>query len=280
MTRDVRLTDQQIERMLERRSLDPYAGLTRDILAATAGLEQDRHWHVERPSSRVTLLAAAALLAALLIGGTLAAGAIRDLWDPVPPPLRSGWTGPLRPGTASMPKIVVPGSGATSWEWTGDPSDVVSAGIDITGLRYDRFSGRHWVFELGADAPYPTTHIVEYGVVLDDGADGVADCMVGINNDAPQPVGFRVWVTNPLSGETREQVGPPYGMPADFGMDHAGPSLSLDLLTLATGEPCSLKPRQQPAFYAWASESVDGEVVAWDYAPDAAWLVPGLHVQP
>jgi hypothetical protein len=31
---------------------------------------------------------------------------------------------------------------------------------------------------------------------------------------------------------------------------------------------------QTTKFYAWASVGEDGQVVAWDYAPDARWLIP------
>jgi hypothetical protein len=33
-------------------------------------------------------------------------------------------------------------------------------------------------------------------------------------------------------------------------------------------------------FYAWASATVAGEVVAWDYAPDAAWLSAPPRTEP
>jgi hypothetical protein len=35
--------------------------------------------------------------------------------------------------------------------------------------------------------------------------------------------------------------------------------------------PADLNP-QMVRFYAWASATRDGEVLAWDYAPDTGWL--------
>jgi len=272
MTRDVRLTDDQVERMLRGRSSEPYPGLVRDILSATSAADQQRRWALEWPSSHLSVLAAAALLAALLIGGALAAGALRDVANPVPPPLRPGWTGPLHPDLASMPKIIAAGSDMEGYALR-DTTDADPAGIDITGLQYSWGFNRRWDLTLRAPAPYPSSNLVEFGVVLDVEADGIADCLIGINNDTPQQNGeFRVWVTNLASGETLQQVGGPYGSPIDFATDIIGPRLSL--FFLSRGEPCDLVPGR-PAFYAWATESVDGEVVAWDYAPDAAWLVPG-----
>ena len=219
MTRDIRLTDDQIEAMLRRRSSEPYPGLTRDVVNATSDLWQVSRWGLHVPSNRAAALLAAALLGVLLIGGALAGGVIRDLLDPVPPPLRQGWMGPLRSDVATMPRTDVPGNFVDVWSLP-DADDASVAGIDVT--RIWTTGPRKWTLAL-RELPPPDTAldatktIIGYGLVLDDGGDGVPDCLIGVNNDTPQPSEYRVWVTNLDSGATEEQIGPPYGFPIEFG---------------------------------------------------------------
>ena len=132
----------------------------------------------------------------------------------------------------------------------------------------------------------PDATIIEYGLVVDADGDRVADCQIGINNDAPNPGDYRVWVKNLRTGVTDERVGPPYGIP-----DRVQPILTRQPTTpterLDTCASTSSRTRRpvivqrlqvfrSPSanFYAWASVTEDGRVTAWDYAPDAAWLAP------
>lgn len=93
--------------------------------------------------------------------------------------------------------------------------------IDVGEVRSGPGRRLQWSLELGGTPPRastldPTQRIIEYGLVFDAEGDGVADCLVGINNDAQEPGDFRVWVANLRTGATDEQIGPPYGYPIDF----------------------------------------------------------------
>jgi hypothetical protein len=117
--------------------------------------------------------------------------------------------------------------------------------------------------------------IIGHGLVLDTTGDGVADYVVGIDNDAPQPGDFRVWVTNLATGRTEEQIGPPYGSPVEFSHpdeDQGGLSAPTVIFTFLGGTAPRDLDAASMRWYAWASATVAGEVVAWDYAPDTAWL--------
>ena len=277
MTHDVRLTDDQIETMLRRRSAEPYPGMVRDVLTATAGLHQQRRWGVGPMSPRLAVLLAAALLASLVLGGSLAAGVIRDLVDPVPTLLRPTWMGALRPDLASLPTIIMPKDDNGRYNAV-DPVDATDEDIDITVIQADR-NGRRW--DLGiVGAPPPdgtidaTGRVIEYGVVLDDGHDGIADCLVGISSDPRESRGYRVWVTDLVSGVTREEVGPPYGYPIDFSHpdEQDGPPYAMRFFFLTGTLPCDFST-SRVGFYGWATTSIDGIIQSWDYAPDNAWFL-------
>jgi len=227
------------------------------------------------------LLAATAMLTALLIGGALAVGGQLRLPSlPSPAPQQLEWTGPLRPESDAMPLVAMAGS-----VWT-DRQDAEVEWIDIVKVRYGGGPQRRWDLELAGTPPRaltldPARRVIEYGVVLDGDGDGVADCQIGINNDAPEPGDFRVWVTNLRTGDTDEQVGPPYGYPIDFSHPDeqaADPPTmqnppTMRFFFLSGSAPCDLSPGPV-RFYAWASLTESGRVTAWDYAPDAAWLGP------
>ena len=57
--------------------------------------------------------------------------------------------------------------------------------------------------------------VIAYGLTLEINGDGVAS-PPGIDNDAPRRGDFRVWVTDLATGDTDEQLGPPYGFPVEF----------------------------------------------------------------
>lgn len=107
--------------------------------------------------------------------------------------------------------------------------------------------------------------------------DGVADYLIGIDNDAPQRGDFHVWVTDLATGVTDEQIGPPYGYPIEFSHPDEWASGDINnprtlVLTFLGGSgPADLNP-ETVRFYAWASATRDGEVFATDYAPDTGWM--------
>ncbi len=216
---------------------------------------------------------------------------------PSPTPTESvtpepGWLAAVRDGK-SWP-LVTPertevgshlGLGSEGLGWVDDASDAEVGLVDIRYVASEaRFPvGGHaitgeWRISLaerwpGSTEIGPADGVVEYGIVVDTDGDRVADCQIGINDDARQVHGYgdyRVWVTNLRTGLTKEQVGGPYGLPIDFALpDEASEYVAFFFLT--HGQPCDF--RGPIHYYAYASATdVDGHVTAWDFAPDAAWL--------
>ena len=206
------------------------------------------------------------------------------------------WSGPVRPH-AALPVV----SRRKARGWT-DPRDAAFDGIDlrrvsgagreyggvavINGQNIPSVHAGGWQLGLAARPPRTDTidstrRVIEYGVVVDADGDRDPDCHIGINNDARQPGRdkedripvYRVWVTNLRYGATDERVGPPYGMPVEFGHpgDRGGRrAMGFGFLWHRPG-PCD--PFEPTAtFYAYASLTEGGEVTAWDFAPDRAWL--------
>jgi len=107
----------------------------------------------------------------------------------------------------------------------------------------------------------------------------VADYLIGIDNDAPERGDLHVWVSDLATGETREQIGPPYGIPIEFsypvrGRDQDrrwGPRVMFFTFLPGIWSPPDLHLKTV-RFYAWAGTARDGEVVALDYAPDTEWM--------
>jgi hypothetical protein len=277
MTRHAHVTDDQIETMLRRRSAEPPPGLLADILDATTDVRQQRGWSFGPVSPRTAGLLAAALLASVLIGGSLAGGRVRELLDPVPAPLGPTWMGAVRPDLATLPTVRMPHERDGGYIGV-DPPDATDEDIDLTIIR--TLPGRSWGLDLVGYPPPDATldanrRVIEYGVVLDDGNDGVADCLIGISSGADDVQGYRVWATNLRSGVTQEQLGPPYGFPIDFSHpnEQSEAPYGMRFFFLSGIRPCDL-PTGRIAFYAWSTTSTDGVVQAWDYAPDNAWLLP------
>jgi hypothetical protein len=75
-------------------------------------------------------------------------------------------------------------------------------------------------------------------------------------------------VKNLRTGVKAQQVGGPYGYPIDFGF--YGRQIALVFL-VDTPAPCDPFTRSA-SFYAWSSVRDDGQVTAWDFAPNSAWL--------
>ena len=300
MTSRIHLTDREIERFLRARSAAPDIGLFEEIMAATRAIPQARpRWRLAPQSPRLTILWAALLLTALLVGATLAGAGLLRLpwptdrdqtnlllpWQPLPtatprptPAARpTTWSGPVRSDAAGLPVLSITQAGEDPPSATSDPIDAAEGWVDIT-----RVGGGDsgWTLTIASPPPSaegldPEETVISYGVVLETSGDGVPDYEIGINNDAPTAGEFRVWVTDLGAQQTEERVGPPYGFPVDFAhpdevglLEEGGTSVHLFFTRIS---PAGLRtaPKQ---FYAWASMTVRGEVVAWDYAPDGAWL--------
>jgi len=166
-----------------------------------------------------------------------------------------------------------------------DPHDTAVGWVDVEHVSFS--SSRHsggdvqmgWSIELAARPPLGADlepgRLIAYGLVLDTNSDGGADYVVGIDNDAPERGDFHVWLTDLATGETDEQIGPPYGFPMDFvHPDEADPgsrARGVALFFLPRSAPEGLNP-ETVRWYAWASTTRGGEVVALDYAPDAGWM--------
>ena len=167
-----------------------------------------------------------------------------------------------------------------------DSRDAAVGWVDVTRVDYSGEDGvPYWVIRLAAKPPPPASRqpgqLIAYGLVLDTSGDGVADYVVGLDNDAPGQREFHVWLTDLATGETDKQIGPPYGEPVEFSHpdewrpgDLYGPrTMVFTFLTGTDSAPEDLNP-ETLRFYAWAAASSDGEVFAQDYAPDAGWIEP------
>ena len=154
---------------------------------------------------------------------------------------------------------------------------------DIRSVRAGEFNDGYWIIELVAKPPLigriESGLVIAYGLVLDTTGDGVGDYLIGIDNEAPERGDFHVWVTDLATGETDDQIGPPYGFPIEFSHPGAAqPGEHLRRTMVFTFLPGSAPEDLNPGsvrFYAWASASRGGEVFAWDYAPDAGWMTGG-----
>ena len=228
----------------------------------------------------LALLAVALAGAAILVGGGFEQGPA--------PQARGTWSGPVHPvsALAVQPMPAADDGRDTPIDW-----------LDITHVRVSPQGGWKWQIELAGRPPRAATlerddTMISYGLVFETTGDGRADYVVAINNDTPVRGDYRVWVTDLATGTTEEQVGPPYGTPVEFlHPDEARPedgedrSRTLSLWFLGGSGPPGLTP--QSRFYAWSAVARGGKTVAWDYAPDDAWLgiqgrlrLPGTTASP
>ncbi len=190
----------------------------------------------------------------------------------------SAWPGPvhLGPGSATQPL----GPDEDGLLGHADGRDAVPGWLDISRVVTSDLGQAHWSIELAgrpprADGLAGAGRHLTFGLVFDIHGDGVADVVVGISNTAPVPGEFRVWVTDLATDTTEEQVGGPYGFPIEFRhpdeQDEGGPP-TMVFTFLGSSAPPGLTAASR--FYAWAAlTDPNGDVVAWDYAPDAAWLM-------
>ena len=255
-----------------------------DILERTGDLQVIPGRRSQQPSPRrrwILAIAAGFVLLIVLIGSRLLL-APDPTPDPADQPTTTTWPGPFRPDADSAGIITMEegaiGEGTWSWE---DPLDTSVAWIDVRRVVFSSGIQPHWSIELAAKPPLATDlepgELISYGLVLDTNGDGVADYLVGIDNDTPEPGDFHVWVTDLATGLTDRQIGPPYGFPIEFSHPDEqqasdGPAPATMVFTfLGESAPADLNP-ETVRFYAWTSASSGGEVVAWDYAPNTGWI--------
>lgn len=209
---------------------------------------------------------------------------------PAPTTAQSVWPGPVPDrGTLVHPMAVTePVTGLAlrpAWgvpfEWQ-DPLDASVSWVDVERVAFSPEGQAHWYIELAAKPPLAADlepgQLIAYGLVLETTGDRVADYLVGIDNDTPERGDYHVWVTDLATGETEEQIGPPYGFPIEFihpdeeqPGDYPSGSPPTMIFTFLGDPPYGLNP-ETLRFYAWTSATRDGEVVAWDYAPDTGWM--------
>jgi hypothetical protein len=210
---------------------------------------------------------------AVLAGLTAALQMLRH--DPVPGGQQGllPWPGPIHLGPVAAVQAM---ARLDDRGHVVDRRDAAIAWADITEVDVTIGDQFFWVIGLAGKPPRAAALSgaatrLTYGWVFETTGDGVADYMVGISNDAPKPGDFRVWVTDLATGAKEEQVGPPYGSPFDFRhpdeQDQAEGAPNMVFMLLAGRERFA-----NSRFYAWTSVTDDGDVVAWDYAPDDAWL--------
>jgi hypothetical protein len=178
-------------------------------------------------------------------------------------------------------KTLEPGEDGTL-TWSEGP-DAIPAWADVARVSVTR-EFQNWRLELGGDAPRrgalaSEDVVLAFGFVMDTTGDGVADYVVGIDTDAA-PTAVHVWLTDLASGETRERFAGPYGDPFDFSTSleteddaMAGDRTPGGSFFNVGFAPAELFDLDTARFYAWSSVTQAGELVAWDYAPDAGWLM-------
>lgn len=206
--------------------------------------------------------------------------------ETVPAPSAWRWTDPPRPQTRQMVAAESQETGSSIAVTHEDGLDAHRAWVDIDVVsatrdqrRDDRWS---WTLELGeapprAAAPDPSRRSVAYGLVIDGDGDLEADCMIGLDNDAPILGDHRVWVTDVGTGATEVRDHPPYGFPIEFlHPDEVGARAGFDeptvLFLIVRGRvPCE-EFGPWASFYAWASDATEDSGTTWDFAPDDAWL--------
>jgi hypothetical protein len=288
MTTPLKLTDEQLVQFLRSRALEPPPGLLGGIVDQAAAAPQTRRWFGLRLEpmpprgmsgrSLAILFAAVALLVVSLTGALIVGSGLLPSPAPEPPEGSGDWTGPVRTegGEVVLQPLI---HSTTTGLWTGsDPNDSTPGWVDVVSVGVPdpaESSQPHWYITLAAPPPQAAdlepSETLAYGLVFETTGDSVADFEIGIENAAFQSNDFRVWVTNLATGVTSEQVGPPYGVPVEFSHPNESGGTEMVFTFLGGTSPPGLVA-ETTRFYAWASSTVGGEVVAWDYAPDTAWL--------
>ena len=222
------------------------------------------------------------VLAAVLVAGAAAVLLLAPEPPTEPVAMPVSWSGPVR--QAGNPEAVIMlepgGDGAMAWS---EGPDAAPSWADVARVSVIR-EAQNWSVELAADSPRREALasedlVLAFGYVIDTTGDGVADYELGIDTDAVAPA-VHVWLTDLATGETRERFSAPYGDPFDFstslesGGDARGGDRPAGGTFFNVGfAPGELFDLDKARFYAWSSLTEAGEVVAWDYAPDAGWLM-------
>jgi hypothetical protein len=176
-----------------------------------------------------------------------------------------------------------------------DPSDVFTGWVDVERVLFNASLGfdddgkvvegatqPYWRIEVAAEPPLSADVepelVTAYGLALETTGDGVADYLIGIDNEAPERGDFRVWLTDLAASETDEKIGPPYGWPIEFvhpdelQPDQRSPDEGpVMMFTFLDGGPADLN-LEEVRFYVWTSVTRGDEILASDFAPDEGWL--------
>jgi hypothetical protein len=212
-----------------------------------------------------------------------------------PDSMKKDWPAPARPENAGARSVrPMP---VQFLDRLGDNESTGFSCVDISWVRADT---RAVLLELASKPPRavePSEQWIAYGIVTDEDADGVPDWRYGFDNrpaiagDKGSP--WRGWRTNLHTGQTK--TGPGQGDPlflngggfqAGLAFDNA--DYEADARFQFGGALDTTQGMQSwgftldMPFYVWASEIVNGRVVATDYAPDSGWLVatPGVPLTP
>lgn len=215
-----------------------------------------------------TLVSLAALGA---IAGTWALNGLAGMLRPTH--VTAEWAGPLRNANNEADGFFGPQNTGEfdGWWWHEPRADASPRWVDISGvgLSFSRLN-----VQLRDIPPEGSDEVLAVGVTIDEDGDGTADWVLGMDNQAP-PGEHRFWLSDVGSGETTEQIGPPYGIPFDSWYPGEDGTLSDDAGPRAIFTPDIIRgmDRDVVQLFAWASitDSNDG-VIAWDYAPDSYWI--------
>jgi len=276
---------------------DRILDLVRQDIHEVRQRRRPRKWRIGpmslSPVSVTVAIGAATLMLGLAVMGSWLG---RSVGDP-PPATPAVWSGPVRSDAAEFPVLPLSRGveNGNARLWAADPLEADATWVDITRVYVDHASGSQpgWFIELAGAPPRaasldPEQTIISYGLVFDATGDGVPDYEVGINNDVATRGHFRVWVIDLATGERDERTGPPYGFPVEFRhpdehrFDGTWPeALSRTVMFTFLGrQGPNGDIRGSTPFYAWASVTRDGEVVAWDYAADGGWLSASQDTAP
>lgn len=221
-------------------------------------------------------IALAVLLGTIVVLGMAVASQLSSLTAPAIIQ-RAAWRGPVH---LAQGAVVLPMAREDDTSWQAeDRRDQAVGWLDIVEVRWLPENQMHWYLACAGLPPDMADldrlgRTLSYGLVFETTGDGVADYEVGLSNEAPEPGDLRVWVTNLATGETEQQFGPPYGFPVEFSTSLESPDMTQPSGAVFTFLGGSV-PRGLTAdsrFYAWSAIAEGGNVVAWDFAPDAAWL--------
>ena len=188
--------------------------------------------------------------------------------SPTAPP---AWEGPVRSG-ATWPVVDSMPMGPPPDPWIGwrDPRDAARGWVDIRLMSGFSFELRtKWSSSPLTERAHP----IEVGVVVDTDGDRLADCQIGLDNHAPVTA-YSVWLKDLRTGVkvmSADSDAPPVRWALSEGIGRQSPFVRFGYAGAARSLPCD--PFHGPVtYYAYAVAKDDGRVIAWDYAPDAAWL--------